>query len=216
MSEPQSSTIQEAPPLASANAISKNWDTLLVLLLGVSLTMNVFLGWKLRQSGMNGGLPAPAILKEGVEIPSFEAYDITNKPETIAYQGGTTVFYVFSASCPWCERNLENIKTLVSLRGDSYRFVGLSLGNSGLESYIDSRALNFPVYSKLSKETLQTLKFVSTPQTMVVSPEGRVLKNWVGAYGKGLRPEIERFFGVQLPGITSQAGQTDNPDASCP
>lgn len=104
----------------------------------------------------------------------------------------------------------------MGLRGDSYHFIGLSLGNANLEAYLSARKLTFPVYSKLSKDTIRDLKLSSTPQTIVVSPEGRVIKNWVGAYGENLRPEVENFFAVKLPGITPETGQTNSNDTSCP
>jgi len=36
------------------------------------------------------------------------------------------------------------------------------------------------------------------PTTIVISPEGKVLKVWTGAYRDGLRQEIEAFLGVHL------------------
>lgn len=41
----------------------------------------------------------------------------------------------------------------------------------------------------------------ATPQT-VVSREGRVVKNWIGAFGPNSQADVEEFFGVQLPGLT--------------
>lgn len=191
------------------------WDVFLVALLAVSLGLNVFLGWKLKGNQNKGILPA-ASLNQDAEVSNFEAYDLSDKLTTITCRGQITVLYVFSPSCTWCERNLENIRTLASARGDSYRFIGLSLASANLEDYIRSSKLSFPVYTKLSKDVLQKLKLGSTPQTMVISPEGRVMKNWRGAYGEELRSEIEEFFSVRLPGLDSRFGQTDKADSLCP
>ncbi|MGE0887721.1 MAG: hypothetical protein AB7P14_29725 [Blastocatellales bacterium] len=57
------------------------------------------------------------------------------------------------------------------------------------------------IYKQPTEEAIEQLGLGSTPQTIVISPEGKVLKNWVGAYGSS-KPEIEAYFGVQLPGIT--------------
>jgi hypothetical protein len=50
-------------------------------------------------------------------------------------------------------------------------------------------------------ETLKAYKLRSTPQTIVVSPEGKVLQNWVGAYVGGQKSQVEAFFHVSLPGL---------------
>jgi len=44
-------------------------------------------------------------------------------------------------------------------------------------------------------------KVGGTPNTLVISPEGRVLKNWRGAYMDDLQREVEQYFEVELPGI---------------
>lgn len=45
-------------------------------------------------------------------------------------------------------------------------------------------------------------KFGGTPQTLVVSADGHVIKNWTGAYSGSLKTEIEGFFQIELPGLT--------------
>jgi hypothetical protein len=41
-----------------------------------------------------------------------------------------------------------------------------------------------------------------TPQTIVISTDGKVLQNWVGAYADKQQMEVEKFFGLTLPGLT--------------
>ena len=55
----------------------------------------------------------------------------------------------------------------------------------------------------MTAKTLQSLGLGSTPQTIVVSPEGKVLKVWTGAYDDKLKSEIEDYFGTQLPGLSA-------------
>lgn len=204
-------------PRTPVSEFHPKWDIFLVVLLASSLSLNVFLGWKLKGFSTKGNTASVVPLTAGVKVASFEAYDISDRPETISCEGVVTIFYIFSPSCPWCDRNLENIKALVNLRRDSYRFIGLSLTDKNLRSYLDSSKLGFPVYTKLSKDTIKDLKLASTPQTILVSPEGRVIKNWVGAYGEKLRNEMEGFFGIKLPGLTSgEAGLSDTADKACP
>lgn len=44
----------------------------------------------------------------------------------------------------------------------------------------------------------------STPQIIIVSPDGKVLQNWVGAYTGVEQAEVEKFFGVTLPRLTAE------------
>lgn len=61
--------------------------------------------------------------------------------------------------------------------------------------------LKLPVYSGLPNETKEAYKISGTPQTIVVSPEGRVLQNWMGAYVGDKKSQVEAFFHVTLPGL---------------
>ena len=45
----------------------------------------------------------------------------------VDYQVATpTILYHFSPSCSWCERNWENVRTLIRETRGRYRFVGIS------------------------------------------------------------------------------------------
>lgn len=109
---------------------------------------------------------------------------------------------MISPSCVWCKRNQANIAKLTDTKANDFRFIGLSLAEAGLEKYVDAYHFKVPVYTGLTTETVRSLGLGSTPQTIVVSPEGQVLKVWTGAYTENLRPEVEGYFGIQLPGLT--------------
>ena len=70
---------------------------------------------------------------------------------------------------------------------------------------------NFPRLNGKFKLCSQPLViYVFTPQclwcskTIVVSPDGKVLQNWVGAYTEVRQSEVEKFFEVSLPGLTPE------------
>jgi hypothetical protein len=109
--------------------------------------------------------------------------------------------YIFKPECPWCARNLPNIKALAGHANGQYRVISLSLSNDGLNDYVVQSGLNMPVYGNLPDIARTTYKLGGTPQTIVISPEGKVLKNWKGAYQGNTQREIERYFNVQLPGL---------------
>ena len=70
-------------------------------------------------------------------------------------------------------------------------------------------SLPFPVFHSPSLPMSRTFRMGRTPQTIVVSPESRVVKSWHGAYAnlydKATQTEIETFFRVSLPGLSPEA-----------
>jgi AhpC/TSA family len=184
---------------------TKKADFLLLALLLASLMLNVYLGWSVAGSKNGSAVRArPSELAEGAVVQPITVSDLSGKQETISFTDGgkPTVLYVLSPACKWCERNMQNIKTLAGPHGEAFRFIGLSLDEKNLNEYVAGNHFTFPVYKNPTPDTVRALGLESTPQTIVVSPEGRVLKSWVGAYGDRLRPEVEAYFGMKLPGLT--------------
>jgi len=186
-------------------ASSKKEDLVfLIVLLAASLSLNVVLGWKVVRN--NPSDKAKNQLVEGMLVSPITVSSVSDDRQiTITYEnaGKPTVLYVLTPSCHWCTRNLKNINALASLRGDSYRFVAVSLSDIRLEEHLNANKLEFPVYKNISPENAGQLGLGSTPQTIIVSPEGKVLRNWVGAYGEALQLEVEKYFSIILPGLTS-------------
>lgn len=187
---------------------SKKNDVFLLVLLIASLSLNVYLGWKVKRLRDAPPVAQNTVeLSPGMTVQPITAMNLGGKQETISYAeyGKPTVIYVFTPSCTWCDRNNQNINTIVNLKRDSFRFIGLSLADDdGLPGYVESHHLTFPVYRSLAPESIEMLGLGSTPQTIVISADGRIVKSWVGAFGAGLKPQIEEFFNVQLPGLTTQ------------
>ena len=156
------------------------------------------------------------MLKVGAPVPPILAKRLDGQAEVIVYERSAhpTLLYVFTPPCAWCARNLDNFKTLVDKESGGYRILALSLSNEGLAEYVAKNELNVPVYSDLSRETKNAYKMPGTPQTIVVSPDGRVLQNWIGAYVGEQQKQIESFFQIKLPGLrelpkTGTAGENN-------
>lgn len=184
---------------------------LIYIVLAISVALNVALAYKLRQFGyfeqLKAEQRADRLLKSGTAVPPFEAVDLNGQPQAVTYdQGGkTTVLYIFTPPCKWCERNADNIKELVAQKSGEYRFLALSLSKEGLPEYVAKSGLTMPVYTDLSDETKKAYKMGGTPQTIVVSPEGQVLQNWNGAYTGEQQKQVETFFGISLPGLKADS-----------
>jgi peroxiredoxin len=176
----------------------------LLLLLGTSVGLNLLLARRVRQLGaMINGQPWQTQLQVGSVVPPIVGKELDGRRATVAYAGSDrlTILYIFTPHCGWCARNSDNFQALVKATSEANRFIGLSLSEVGLAEYVRTNKLTIPVLTQLSSETINAYKLGGTPQTLVISPEGRVLKNWQGAWTNKQKSDIEAYFHVNLPGI---------------
>ena len=169
-----------------------------------SLALNVLLAHKVRSlTNAQSARIADRLLTVGAVVPPITVTRLGGQQEVVSYQGSNeaTVLYIFTPSCVWCARNLDNFKTLLNQKSSQYRVIGLSLSDEGLPEYVANNGLNLPIYFSLSKETKDAYKLSGTPQTIVISPEGKVLQDWAGAYVGDQKTQVEAFFHVSLPGL---------------
>lgn len=170
----------------------------------VSVTLNVLLARKVQRfNAAESAKIADRLLIAGTSVPEIAANRLAGQQETISYEGAKepTVLYIFTPPCSWCARNIDNFRTLAEKETGQYRVLGISLSQEGLADYVAKNQLKLPVYSGLSVETLRTYKLGSTPQTIVISTDGKVLQDWVGAYVGQQKKEIEEYFHLSLPGL---------------
>jgi thiol-disulfide isomerase/thioredoxin len=176
--------------------------SVLTVLLVLSVSANIWLARSLVDLQKRVRPLLDAGIAEGTQVASFTGREATTgRTDTIAYaqDGRPTVLYVFSPKCHWCKETLPDVKTLAAQKGGAYRFVGVSLAEGDLPRYVQEHELPFPVYSGLSHDTIREYQLGPTPQTIVVSPTGRVLKSWRGAFLGSARRDVESYFGVRLP-----------------
>lgn len=177
---------------------------LLVLALGASLSFNVYQALELKGAFVE---PPPAV-RAGTDLPmQLSVADADGKPVALNFADGSrrTVVYILSPLCGWCKRNEANIKAIVAQAGARFRFVGLSIASQNLKEYVAEGHAPFSVYLVNSADEIKTLQLGSTPQTLIVNSSGRVEKAWQGAYIEKNRIEIEKYFGVNLPGLQEVA-----------
>ena len=177
----------------------------MTLILGASLALNLALAWRVNR--LSGTARAAALItpvEAGATVPPARLRDMGGEQALVSYDKieRPVVLYVFTPQCSWCARNLANFQSLVSQRRDSYQFIGLSLDDKGLKEYVARHGLDLPVYLDPAEETRLQYGLGNTPQTIVISPGGKVARTWVGAYAGEKQAEVEKFFGVKLPGLT--------------
>ena len=185
-----------------ANPPKKQIDYFLIAIVIAALMLAFYLF--LKPASAPWAKPQPAAsLAPGTMVQPITVTSLSGTREIVDYKkyDKPTVIYVISPSCVWCKRNTQNINALASRKAEAFHFVGVSLSEPGLAEYLNSHGLDFPTYQQLAPESRQMLGLGATPQTIVISRDGRVLKNWIGAFNSELQPEIEEFFGIQLPGL---------------
>jgi hypothetical protein len=177
----------------------------LALLLSISVLLNIFLSSQvvILKKNVRGGA-AEATLGVGTLAPPIDVKGLGGEPFSFGYQGNglPTILYVFSPRCLWCARNLENAKALAGRTSDRYRFIALSLQDEDLPAYVSAHDINFPVYRGVSDQTRADYFLGRTPQTIVVSADGHVQKNWTGAYDADIARQVEEYFQITLPGLS--------------
>ena len=178
--------------------------SLLALALCASLSFNVYQALEMR----GAFVPSPPEVRVGTKIPTpFAVTDPDGKSVALNFADDSrpTVIYVLSPLCGWCKRNEANIKAVVAQAGSKFRFVGLSIASQNLKEYVAEKHAPFPVYLVNSADEIKKLNLGSTPQTLLVNSSGRVEKAWAGAYVEKNRTQVEKFFGVNLPGLQEVA-----------
>ena len=181
-----------------------NGFLILGALLVCSLGINVLLARRVNSlKALVGLIKSEARLAQGDTVPPIVARDPQGHTAVLDYSSTRvpTVLFVISPTCGWCTKNIMNMRALADRAGDRYRFVGLSLSSEKLGEYVAENKLQFPVYTDLPYLPMKDYKLGGTPQTIVVSPKGEVLKTWSGAFAEGLQKDVETYFGVNLPGI---------------
>lgn len=185
--------------------LSKSGGTaVLVVTLALSLGLNVYLA----KTGIFPHGPAPITLKAGDSVPATLALqDADGKAVNVNFADDPrpTVLYVLSPLCSWCKRNEPNMKALFSATNAHYRYVGLSIESKDLKQYVADDREPFPVYFVQSKDLVQKLGLYGTPETIVVSPQAKVVEVWQGAYQDTNVTGVEKYFGVKLPGLQQLA-----------
>jgi peroxiredoxin len=156
-------------------------------------------------------LKAEGRLQVGAAVPAIEGRSVDGAQELLNYNVSIpTVLYVFTPQCLWCKKNLANLHALIDNSGSRYRVVGVSLTREGLRDYLNKEHLQFPVYTDIADSVKAVYHLGTTPTTIVISPQARVLRIWYGAYEDGIRTEMEAYLNVHL--VACCAGDKDQPE----
>lgn len=180
----------------------------LLVLLGLSLLGNVFLGWRVKRLFLQNEslqMASSSVPSVGMKIEKLSVTDISGRKTSLFFkENQPTILYIFRPHCKWCGLNLASIRSLSRQRASQIRFIGISSTADDLKSYLHESPLPFPVYVADGTEELTKLHFVGTPQTVEISNSGTVEQNWLGAYKNNIASSIEKQLSVKLPSLSVQ------------
>jgi peroxiredoxin len=170
-----------------------------LVVLMLSIGVNVLLASRLLQA-QRPPARGPAV---GATVRPFQVTSPTGDAILVKYAAPmSTIVYHFSPACGWCERNWDNVRTLIQQTKGRYRFVGVSL-TAVSPQFMREHHLDFEVAANVSPDMARQYGLAGTPQTIVVSSEQRVVKTWWGAYVGLQARDIGTYFSVKLPGLLS-------------
>ena len=171
---------------------------LLIASLGVNLALSHHLSKANTALTMSaGGRP----LNIGEVLPPIVGLDLKGGPQRISFDNNKpTVVYVFTPSCKWCARNIDNVNTLVTAVKDRFKIVGVSLSETALLEYVRDNRFDFDTVTA-SGDMRRAWGLSATPQLIVIAPGGRLIREWKGAPAGKVQADIESFFGIRLPGL---------------
>jgi hypothetical protein len=135
------------------------------------------------------------------KLTSFTAKSIDGRPTGFTFPREKMVLlYAFSPTCVWSRRNHPYAVSLSKKLGMRADFAAVSLSNdrSLLEAYIAEHPCPFPTLIGVSSALKRDLNMGVTPQLLVLSPAGELVKVWSGAFVDKNREEIEAFLHVKI------------------
>ena len=171
-------------------------DVLVTLAIVTLIVLNLFL---IRQ---NRSLKAmaftqPESLQQGTHLPSFAANTISGKRRMVDFSASEkTVFLVFQADCPACERIVplwKDIKLDCDRR--QFQIFGISLDNQvKTDNFLKSSEFDLESFAGLDATFKNRFGLHETPLTIVINRTGNVEKIWVGLPDKGTAEDTRNYF----------------------
>lgn len=177
----------------------------IALLAASSIFLNtVLIARVVRQQEIIVGLTPPPVLPVGKSVGPVEATTLDGRPVTLATTSRVgRLYYVYSASCGWCVKNAENMRVVIdAARARGFEVYALALSATDAATFLESHRTRADILLPTAA-TREGYHLGGTPQTLLISADGKVLKNWRGAFVGKTAEEVESYFQITLPGLPS-------------
>ena len=148
----------------------------------VTASLVVWLSLEIR--GMKESMRPPQPLVAGMEVESIPIKTLDGTSDTLAYADTDkdTLLLVFTSTCPACNENQPNWRTIYEQNKDAYRIVGIGLEDAEtVAAYRETKDLPFPIVLPEDYPTFaKSYKLTGIPTTIQVDPRGNVVEAWTG------------------------------------
>jgi hypothetical protein len=177
----------------------------------LALSVGVNLVQAQRVRDLTGRQPVPDAIV-GTRLPTIDVTTPEAARITLPFSGDgmSSVIYFYSESCGWCQRNLPSAVALREAVRGRFRFVALTAESASRGGRaLPHHALEADVTGAISAATQRALRLGGTPHTIVVSPDGTVLRSWKGAYRGLVERDVQDYFRISLPGVAATPPRGD-------
>lgn len=143
------------------------------------------------------------VLQEGQSVKSLSGIDINNEKQNLEWgqDNRKTLLFIFSPKCSFCVENMPTVKSILAKTDKaSFRIVFVSLMNEGTMEFAEKYDIrNIPLFTEVDPVSKIEYEMKLTPQTILIDPNGKVEKVWIGLMLKSEnKSEIEKSLNISL------------------
>jgi peroxiredoxin len=192
---------------SSSKSILKNRKVLLgaIIALGFIITNVLLIKGivnNVQRASVAEGQQRAAEVRVGERLPTLSGSDIYGNRLSLRYNqdGRKTILFVFSPRCIFCLKIMPEWQELIQgLNKDAFRMVGVTTLIEGTREYAAEHGLSaMPILAVPDPDVEDAYHFARTPQTILISPDGKIEKVWLGPIEKERIGEIEQALGVKF------------------
>jgi len=144
-----------------------------------------------------------AALVEGQSMPAIAGIDLEGREQIFDWGNDNrkTLLMNFSPRCGYCRANMPNWTAILQgIDKSAYRVVVVSSISDGAKEYIEKYKIkDVPVIVEPEPKVLINYLMHITPQTILLNPDGKIEKVWVGKFVNEQKTNIEKALNVSLP-----------------
>nr|MBN2277447.1 redoxin domain-containing protein [candidate division Zixibacteria bacterium] len=136
-------------------------------------------------------------------VPPFSAQDIFAGNISLNYTPGApfSMLFWFSPTCTACEDNIGFWSEIFADTSfQEIRFLGMCAGTpEEAREFASENGLKFPIVGAQDPYLMETYKGNILPQTVLISPDGKIIRVWPGAVTERQRHEIIQVLSQLQP-----------------
>jgi peroxiredoxin len=176
---------------------------LLSYMLNLVLIIEVVLLWQKNSklntefSQMKNSYQGP-VLAAGEKVSPLKLETLSGTFTSFDYVDSSKnyLLFVFSTSCPHCQKTMGKWKSIVSSNPSDCTTIGISLSSlEDTKRYVDSTGVNFQIFANADTTFGPDYKIGGVPETILLDGHSRVKKTWLGELTPDQTKEIVGLLG---------------------